>query len=39
MTVFFANSTHLKNFHLFYNVCTKLITLIDFLLQLRCLNE
>ncbi len=39
MTVFFANSTHLKNFHLFYNVCMKLIMLIDFLLQLRCLSE
>ncbi len=39
VTVFFANSTHLKNFHLFYNVCMKSIMLIDFLLQLRCLSE
>ena len=39
VTVFFANSTHLKNFHLFYNVCTKLIMLINFLLQLCCLSE
>ena len=39
VTVFFANSTHLKNFCLFYNVCMKLIMLIDFLLQLCCLSE
>ncbi len=39
VTVFFANLTHLKNFHLFYNVCMKLIMLIDFLLQLCCLSE
>ncbi len=38
VTVFFANLTYLKNFHLFYNVCMKLIMLIDFLLQLRCLS-
>ena len=30
--IFFANSIHLKNFHLFYNVCMKSIMLIDFLL-------
>jgi len=37
--VFFANSIHLKNFHLFYNVCMKLIIFINFLLQLCCLSE